>query len=209
MTPQFYELLYGKASINHQLFMYLNHATNPVLDALMPIFTLLGGSRISYYYFLILFICALVNKEWVPWRVLLVYCIATFVALGAEELLKGLLHVPRPALAIGIEQIHILGEVKLKNSLPSGHAVFSFMTAFTLGYGRGLSWKLPLFIFALLVGYSRIYMGAHYPLDVLAGALVGMGGGFVVWKLYELVEGRWQGRKEATPADDPNIIERK
>jgi len=197
MTPQLYELLYGKASINHHLFMYLNHASNPVLDALMPVFTLLGGSRICYFYFLILFIFALVNKEWVPWRVLLVYCIATFFALGVEGLLKELFHVPRPALAIGIEQIHILGEVKLKNSLPSGHAVFSFMTAFTLGYRRGLSWKLPLYIFAVLVAYARIYVGAHYPLDVLAGALVGMGCGLVIWKLYELLERfypRWKER---------------
>ena len=64
------------------------------------------------------------------------------------------------------------------------------MTAFTLSYRRSWRWKVPLLSIALLVGYARIYMGAHYPLDVAAGGVVGGFAGLVVWQGYEWVESR-------------------
>ncbi len=67
------------------------------------------------------------------------------------------------------------------------------MTAFTLAYGRGPLCKFLLFFWALLVAYSRRYLGAHYPLDVAAGALVGAGCGLAAWKFCSLVES-WYGR---------------
>ena len=58
------------------------------------------------------------------------------------------------------------------NSLPSGHAttVFALAAALSLFFPR---WRLPFFSFAIVVGLSRIIVGAHYPSDVLAGAYVG------------------------------------
>jgi undecaprenyl-diphosphatase len=62
------------------------------------------------------------------------------------------------------------------------------MAAFVLGYGRSWRWQAPLFLFALLVAWSRIYVGAHYPLDVAGGAVVGIACGWLGWKCYGLVE---------------------
>ena len=58
-------------------------------------------------------------------------------------------------------------------SLPSGHAATSVAGAFILAYllGRG---GLGLALLALAIGFSRVYVGVHYPLDVLAGALLGL-----------------------------------
>lgn len=190
MGPHLYEIFYGKESINHRLFMLVNHADLPFLDSVMPVFTLLGGSRACYLYFLILGVAWLVNKKAVPGRYLVVYTVATFFALGVEELLKGFFQVPRPPQAIGMESVRVIGRMSRSFSLPSGHAIFSFMTAFTLSYGRGLGWKLPLYLFALLVAYSRVYVGAHYPLDVAAGGIVGVACGLAVWKAYECLESR-------------------
>jgi undecaprenyl-diphosphatase len=93
---------------------------------------------------------------------------------------------------MGLAKVRVLGELKLKSSLPSGHAVFSFMMAYTLGYGRGKEWKIPLWSFAVGVAVSRVYVGAHYPLDVVAGGLVGVVAGFTAWQAGEAL-GRSRG----------------
>lgn len=189
MNTAFYELCYGREGINHKLFMLINHADLPFLDSLMPVVTLLGGSRVFYLYFALMAVVYVADRKLMPGRYLVVYAVATMLALLVEYLLKEFFHVPRPAMAIGVEQIRVLGEIKKYNSLPSGHAVFSFMTAYVLSSGRSARWKWALFSAASLVAYSRVYVGAHYPLDVVVGAAVGIACGFTVWKLYLLTAG--------------------
>ena len=65
-------------------------------------------------------------------------------------------------------------------SLPSGHAAIAFSAATILGY-RYPKWRIPLYIGAGLVGFSRIYLGRHYTSDVLAGAAIGTTMGVLVW----------------------------
>jgi membrane-associated phospholipid phosphatase len=58
-------------------------------------------------------------------------------------------------------------------SFPSGHTATAF--AFATGAGRELAWtRPPLYALAVLVGYSRVHAGVHYPLDVIGGALAGV-----------------------------------
>ncbi|HSC69984.1 MAG TPA: phosphatase PAP2 family protein, partial [Candidatus Methylomirabilis sp.] len=169
MTQQLHHALYGPLTLNHQLFIAINQAHHPILDPVMEAMIYLGGSRIVYLYVAILLCIALARRKTLPLRYVWLYCLATAIGIGLEEWLKELFSVPRPPLAIGLDQMRVLGEVKLKNSLPSGHAVFAFVTAVTLSWRRGPAWKVPLYSFAVLVAYSRIYVGAHYPLDVVAG----------------------------------------
>ncbi|HEX9615400.1 MAG TPA: phosphatase PAP2 family protein, partial [Bacteroidota bacterium] len=69
-------------------------------------------------------------------------------------------------------------------SFPSGHAslAFSIATVISLKYGKA-SVTVPLFLWATSVGVGRIYLGLHYPSDVLGGAVVGLASGFVAWSL--------------------------
>jgi undecaprenyl-diphosphatase len=198
MNQQFYQFLYGPDSINQKLFLLVNHETaNRFFDLLMPLLTYLGGSRMVYLYALALIIWAALDRKRMPWSYPAVFIIGTLLGLVLEEGLKHLLQVPRPVAALGLSKVRVLGELKLKNSLPSGHAVFSFMMAYTLGYGRGLEWKIPLWSFAAGVAFSRVYVGAHYPLDVLAGGFVGVLAGFTAWQAGEaLGRSRGGGKKK-------------
>lgn len=72
-------------------------------------------------------------------------------------------------------------------SFPSGHAAASFAAAWTLTHawpaGRVLIWTL-----ALLVSFSRIYVGVHYPLDVVGGAVLGLACARASWLLVRQTE---------------------
>lgn len=76
-------------------------------------------------------------------------------------------------------------------SFPSGHTTSAFATATALSLSAR-NWKVtvPAYTYAALVGYSRMRLGAHYPTDVLGGILIGIGSGFLVWKLDAAINGK-------------------
>lgn len=65
-------------------------------------------------------------------------------------------------------------------AFPSGHTSLAFSSATVLGY-RYPKWRIPLYVGAGLVGFSRIYLGRHYTSDVIAGAAIGTAMGMLVW----------------------------
>jgi undecaprenyl-diphosphatase len=88
-----------------------------------------------------------------------------------------------------------LMEVPTTSSFPSGHTSTSFACAYVISR---LAPRLTVYVFALatLIGFSRIYVGVHYPLDVLAGAILGV---LVAKALLMLLEALRRSRQEPTP----------
>lgn len=83
----------------------------------------------------------------------------------------------RPYIAMqGIRQFGICWK---NGSFPSGHAHSVWIAAIILS-SRWPRLALPLVVFALLTCYSRPYFGMHYPGDVIAGSVLGIGAGFAV-----------------------------
>jgi undecaprenyl-diphosphatase len=80
-------------------------------------------------------------------------------------------------------------------SFPSGHAATSFAAATVLSFAFPRL-APALFLLAAAVGFSRVYVGVHYPLDVLGGAVLGV---LVATALRLLVKGL-QRSQRATPA---------
>jgi membrane-associated phospholipid phosphatase len=68
---------------------------------------------------------------------------------------------------------------------------FAAATTISLQYPK---WYViaPAFIYASGVGYSRMYLGVHYPTDVLAGAVLGAGSSFVTHYAFKFIKKRWE-----------------
>jgi membrane-associated phospholipid phosphatase len=95
------------------------------------------------------------------------------------ELLKALVRRSRPSFRV--TKARIVGLRAIGRSFPSGHTSQAFFTATLLApYFHASGWVVVLLYgMALLVGLTRMYVGAHYPRDVLAGAILGSAWGLL------------------------------
>jgi len=110
------------------------------------------------------------------------------------ETLKALTNRARPFL--DLEQTRIIGWRERGRSFPSGHTAQTFFLVTVLSttplshrFQLGLGGTVALYAVAVLVGFTRMYVGAHYPRDVIGGAVLGS-----VWGiLATLVDPYWLG----------------
>jgi len=143
--------------------------SSSVLDHALPWLTYLGS-----HFALIVFILlsGIITRQRKVLRYLIfLYAIQSAVIYG----LKFLTQRQRPFLFLemGSKLSKGPGEI-LDPSFPSAHADFSFMMAVLLAlwFPR---YRIIFFIVAGFIGWTRIYLGLHYPTDVIAGALLGYG----------------------------------
>ncbi len=111
-------------------------------------------------------------------RVALAGVAATAVALAFVFALGQLWYEPRP-FASDPDTVRLISHAA-NNSFPSDHAAVAAAAA-TIG---ALAWRraaVPLAVFVILIGIGRVFVGVHYPGDVVAGAAVGAGAGLVAW----------------------------
>jgi undecaprenyl-diphosphatase len=101
--------------------------------------------------------------------------LAIVAADGIADLLarafKSVVDVQRPAFRYA--EPKALVHVPHDHSFPSGHAATSFACATTLALAFPRL-AAPLYLLAAAIAYSRVYVGVHYPLDVLGGAVLGI-----------------------------------
>lgn len=136
--------------------------------------TTLGDARVQ----LALMLPFCLRYPRVFWALFLGALIAGAISRG----FKTAVPLPRPAAVIDAAQIAIIGAKLTAHSFPSGHTVSAF--SFVVAWLALLGWRAaPLVLVALLAGFSRVAVGAHWPVDVLAGALVGLLGGWLGLRL--------------------------
>jgi undecaprenyl-diphosphatase len=124
----------------------------------------------GYYYPLVPAALLLVDPQKV-WMFFLTALCAFGIELPLYKLLKNGIKRDRPCEVLS--DIHRRISPSDQFSFPSGHTAAAFVMATLLSYWFPLL-SMPLFLWALLVGFSRIYLGVHYPTDILAGMVVGL-----------------------------------
>jgi membrane-associated phospholipid phosphatase len=144
----------------------------PWLDRAM-----LGATQIGNVFFILIVVVILFLRV----QHLLAYELAVgALALGlAVDLIKALIHRTRPY--IKLKGIRIIGSRAGGQSFPSGHTsqTFYMVTLLLHYYQIGILLWVLLYAIASLVGITRIYLGMHYPRDVLAGAMLGTAWGLI------------------------------
>jgi membrane-associated phospholipid phosphatase len=152
-------------------FLYLSSYHNKFLDGFFIYYTNLGDGLFSIAIVLLL----LVFRQFrLAWQILAAYIISGLFV----QLLKGIIYSPRPKDFFKLkDHIHLFEGVTLNGnaSFPSGHAASAFALATSLAlFAINKKISLLYLMAAILVGYSRIYLAQHFPVDVMGGATIGV-----------------------------------
>ncbi len=183
------ELVQSLSSLDTSIFHLVNGGLrNDFFDVVMPYITRVRYWRIPIGVFLAaLFIFG--GKRGRIVALLLVPAIAISDVLGAR-LIKPLYFRERPCLAL--DEVNLLVSCRRSSSsLPSIHALNMFTGATVIAAFYGIRVRALVFSLAVIVGFSRVYVGVHYPLDVLAGALLGVSWGMILVWTWRLASAQW------------------
>ena len=156
-------LTYFTVTYDYQILSAVRSIQNPVIDVAMTIIT-----NIATLYIGVPIIAALI---YFSKRRKMLWDLGAALAIGLVlvVLIKMLIARPRP------EDISNLGfwvSAEL-SSFPSDHAATAFLIFGIIGY-YFKKCRYWFYLLAVLIGISRVYLGAHYPTDVLAGAFIGI-----------------------------------
>ena len=168
-------------SFEIEIIKYINqHLSNPVLDVFFEFVSFLGNKGWIWIVFaIVLMAFPKTRKAGVCNDIALLLCL-----LITNLCIKPLFDRLRPyevdtALKIIIPHLS-------DGSFPSGHTCASFASVFAIGkYFKKTS--IPLYVFAVLMGISRLYLCIHFPTDVIAGAGFGILFGYIAYVINERI----------------------
>lgn len=153
------------------------------LSAVMEPFTMLGNAGLLWIILSLAMLCVRKTRKAGALALL-----AMALGLVVTNLtIKPLVDRSRPWLMV--EGLAHLVEENDPHSFPSGHTCAAFAAGIV--WMRTLPWRwgrAAAVLLAVLMGLSRLYVGVHYPTDVLVGAAIGTLCAWTAWKLYQIYE---------------------
>lgn len=159
------------AGLDRAIFLFLNaELANGVTDLLMPIVTSDHLLRAAYAFAAIMLLWK--GDRRTRWLVLFSALTLAITDQTASHWLKPLFVRPRPCHTIPIDELRLLVTCGAGYSMPSSHAANAFGQAilFGLAFPRARWWLVGL---AVTIAFSRVFVGVHYPGDILVGSIVG------------------------------------
>ena len=181
--------------IDRIIFLFLNELHSPFWDQVMwwisgrfnwiPLYLLITGYLIYRYKWKVIVI------------LLLVALLITLSDQGSVHLFKMVFKRLRPCHNPEISQlVHIVrNHCGGMYGFVSSHAANSFAVAsYSILLIRNKYYTMFIILWATLVSYSRIYLGVHYPGDILGGAILGLVLGYIVYRLFVFIDRRINNR---------------
>ena len=180
---------------DHKLFLWLNNLGNETFDGFWMLMTNKVVNFLIYIIALIYLFKKINVKSLIS--IILFLCFLILISDQTANLFKNFFERLRPCHD---DQISSYVRLVKQNcgglySFFSAHASNSFALAtfFFFVYNKIIQRKIILFfILALLVSYSRVYIGVHYPSDVLVGGILGFFIGIILLKLFDLPKNLWK-----------------
>ncbi|MBR5377140.1 MAG: phosphatase PAP2 family protein [Lachnospiraceae bacterium] len=179
------------------ILLYIqNNLRNPVLDPVMAIIThLCNGAFIWIALIVLLLMIKKTRRTGIACTAALLINV-TIVNL----IIKNLVGRIRPYDVIS--ELELLIERQWDSSFPSGHTASSFAVAFAFFLKTPKKYGIPALVLAALIGFSRLYVGVHYPSDVLCGMIIGMLSAFIAVKVTDRVFARMDRKKQEKPTEE-------
>jgi len=176
--------------LDRQLLLILNSANSPFWDDVM-FFVSMKLVWIPLYLAILVYL----GREYRPSFPLLVLCLILSVVLADQisNLIKDLIARPRPSHETSIQGlVHTVnGYTGGAFGFVSSHAANSFNVAlFSLLLIRRKWYSAFILLWAATVSYSRIYLGVHYPGDIICGAILGILTGWASYSVFRRYENR-------------------
>lgn len=180
--------------IDTQWFLALNGCHNPFFDRFFTLFT---SKEVWFPLYALLLVVFIEKYRYQGVWVILFFVLAIVLSDQLSGLVKDLVQRFRPTHQPALNGlVHAPSGKGGLYGFVSSHAANSFALTFLLGFmvRRKRVW-IAFLLWAILASYSRIYVGVHYPLDVLLGAVLG---GLIGWGIYHLLvafDNRFQRKK--------------
>lgn len=177
--------------LDTDLFVFLNGLHSPFWDGIM----LFASGKLTWlpFYLLLVYFIARRHRWKTLWWLLAIAVVILLADQLSVHLFKNVFHRLRPCHNPDFNGIiHLVGRCGGKYGFVSSHAANTFgVSVFLSLLFINRRATLGLLVWAAFVSYSRIYLGVHYPADVLVGALLGGAVGYVIWHLTNRLMNRY------------------
>ncbi len=172
-------------ALDTQLFVFLNSLGSETYDG----FWLFITKQSNWTPFFLILLYLVYKKLGIKSTITLLLFVALLLLVSDQtcNLFKYIFQRLRPCNNPEIKSVIRIVKSSDTFSFFSGHAANSMatMTFLFLLLKKHYRYTFLLFLFPLIFAYSRIYLGLHYPLDIVTGYLFGASFGFIAYKLYQ------------------------